>query len=80
MKFRKDRPEKTCGKVVPGPESEHFAEYGGIICLRLTGHAGKCIMSMGAAAKADGYCWTCRSRIDEPHEEGCEKGSDSSSK
>lgn len=62
MKFRADRPEEVCCKVVPGEKSERYKAlgHGGVICLRIAGHKGDCIESAGDAARADGVCHHCR--------------------
>lgn len=42
-----------CGKRVPGPLSDQFAEYGGVVCLRVPGHKGRCLSQLRKAEAAD---------------------------
>lgn len=73
MKFRHDSDEMVCGEVVPGEESERFAAYGGIVCMRVKGHSGPPIGMVRDAAIADGRCAWCRRPLDEPHRDDCDR-------
>lgn len=60
-----------CGEAVPGPESERYAEYGGIACSRSAGHSAEHIARMDRAAQADGARGCCRVPIEVPHHAMC---------
>jgi hypothetical protein len=68
MKYRNDRPEESCPKVLP---ELGFAEHGGIVCMRIAGHEGPCEAAVLDAAALDGVCWGCRNALGSPHEPGC---------
>lgn len=70
MKFRNDRPEEACPKVIVG-DARRWAEGNGLMCLRIAGHEGKCEPMGLDAARMDGVCPDCRNPITEPHEAGC---------
>lgn len=74
MKFRKDRPEEACSKVVKDVWSERYSKEGGLICLRIAGHQGECVSLMCDAAIADDVCHECRNPLTGPHEKGCQSG------
>lgn len=76
MKFRGDRPEEACPKVIMGDANNprRWVECGGLICMRTAGHEGKCESLARDAAALDGVCPDCRNPITEPHEAGCPMG------
>ena len=47
------RVQEVCGEVVPGEDSERYAEHGGLACLRRKGHEGEHVAMACEAQAAD---------------------------
>lgn len=67
IKFRRDRPEETCGNLVP-----RDADPVEVVCLRIKGHQGDCVAMARSAGEADGVCWDCRNPLGHKHETWCQ--------
>lgn len=71
MKFNKYSDEQSCGKRVPGEQSDKYDDLGGLACMRSAGHDGECLAMLRDAGIADGVHWCCRVKIDEAHMGWC---------
>ena len=50
---------------------EKFGEYGGIACMRLSGHRPPHVGMVRNAALLDGTCYACRQPLQEEHAADC---------
>lgn len=66
MKFNNWSDELACGKAVSNPPLK-----GEFACLRAAWHEGECIAMAREAGQADGVCFSCRQKIDQPHRADC---------
>jgi len=67
MRFRRDSDLESCGVSIIKDSGANVREAA---CMRIEGHKGEHIATMGPAAKEDGVCHSCREEIPN-HEDGC---------
>lgn len=69
MRFNRDSGEESCPKTIH--DDPRYDRYGGLACMRVSGHDGECISGVRDAALADGVCWECRRLVGAFHREAC---------
>ena len=70
FKFDRDSDEYVCAERAD-PDDDTWEEYGGLVCMRIAGHAGEHIAAANLAAEADGVRSCCRVPVGHPHALRC---------